>query len=390
VNRPLNIVHILGSAYAGDWAFAPLKLLAQAGHRVSAVCPSQGPLVERLVQAGIPVDVIPFPRRMRYLGEDWRCVQELCWLFRRRRTQVVHLHLVPANLYGRLAAWFARVPVRVTQWPGPMPLETRIGRWLEMSTAWMDRAIIASSVATRQIYETCHYPQRRIRLIYYGISLEPFDPALDGSSIRREFHVADKELVIALIAYIQPPPRDPRFGGVSNKGHEVLIQAAREVCNKHKEVKFLIVGDSLYPHSADAFKRSLKDRVHELGLDDAIIFTGFRSDIPSILAAIDIAAVPSQSENVGGAVEPLLMEKLVVASNVGGLPDVVIDGETGFLVPPRDPHALAQAMLRALALPPDVRRRMGQRGRKMAQDLFDLRKTVAQTESLYYELLTGD
>jgi glycosyltransferase involved in cell wall biosynthesis len=268
-----------------------------------------------------------------------------------------------------------------------MPLETSVGRFLEMSTVWMDRAIIASSTATRRIYERYWHTRGKCRLIHYGLPLGRFDPTLDGSAIRQEFHIGEKEQVVALIAYIEPPPKHPRFGGISNKGHEIFIQAAREIRRSRQQVKFLIVGDYLYPDRSEDFKRYLQNMVHQADLDEHIIFTGYRSDVPQIIAMTDIVVVPSQSENMGGAVEPLLMEKPVVASNVGGLPDVVIDGKTGFLVPPRDPKALADAVLRLLALPSATRREMGRRGRKIMQSLVCLQETVRKTESLYYELL---
>ena len=387
MKRFLNIVHVFGSAFAGDWAFYPLQLLKEEGHQVAAVCLGEGPLIGRLHQKGIPAYAVPPPPRLRHLRRGWRCIRALFHLFQQQQAQVAHFHLVPANLYGRIAAWIAHVPVRVTQWPGPMPLETPVGRFLELSTVWMDSAVIASSTATKRIYEHYRHTRGKVRLIYYGFPLEPFDPMIEACNVRQEFHIEDKDQVVALVAYMDPPPKDRRFRGISNKGHEIFIQAARKVKDAKRGVKFLIVGDSLYAHAADEFKKYLREMVHRLELDDTVIFTGYRSDIPDILAATDVVAVPSQSENVGGAVEPLLMEKPVVASNVGGLPDVVIDEETGFLVPPRDPHALAEAILRMLARPPAARRAMGQRGREIVQHLFDLKRTVAQTESLYYQLL---
>jgi len=99
-----------------------------------------------------------------------------------------------------------------------------------------------------------------------------------------------------------------------------------------------------------------------------------------------VAAVPSLSENVGGAVEPLLMERPVVASAVGGLPDVVRDGETGYLVPPRDPGALADALLHTLTLPAAARRAMGRRGRAIVQELFDINRVALNEERIFYQL----
>jgi glycosyltransferase involved in cell wall biosynthesis len=391
--KPLHIVHVVGSAYAGDWAFYPLKILKEAGHQVLLVCPTDGPLPQRVQREGISVHVLPFPARLRRVIEASRCIRQLTRLLRLYRADVVHNHLVPANIWGRIAAWIACVPVRVTQWPGPFHLEIPISRRIEIATAWMDNGIIAASSATRRIYERYWYTRHKVHLIYYGFPFERFDPTIDGSVVRREFGIRPEDSVVTLVAYMYSPlpeeqlPGIRTFDGLGLKGHEILIQAAAEVKKHSSSVRFLIVGDALMPGEAERYKRRLHQLVSDLGLGDTVIFTGKRADIPWVLSASDVVAVPSLSENVGGAVEPLLMEKPVVASDVGGLPDVVIDGETGFLVPPRDPQALAEGILRLLALPPMRRREMGQQGRKIVHDLFDLSRTVAQTENLYYELM---
>ncbi|MDW8213859.1 MAG: glycosyltransferase family 4 protein [Roseiflexaceae bacterium] len=264
-----------------------------------------------------------------------------------------------------------------------------------MALARLDSAIIASSTATQRIYEARGVMRGRIRLIYYGFPFEPFNPAIDGSPIRHEFGIAPDAPLVTMIAYLYSPLKERSlrglnvFGGLGLKGHEILIAAAARVREANPDVRFLIVGDALVPGEAEQYKRRLHQMVADLGLQQTVIFAGKRTDIPAILAASDVAAVPSLSENVGGAVEPLLMERPVVASAVGGLPDVVRDGETGYLVPPRDPEALAQALLRILSLSPVARREMGRKGRAIVQELFDLRTTVRQTEQLYYDILNA-
>lgn len=393
MSRSLRIVHIVGSAFAGGWAFHPLCRLRDAGHRVYLICPEDGPLPERTRAAGIPTRIIPFPRRIRHVHTAAAYVARVAAWLRREQIDVVHNHLAPANVWGRLAAFAAGVPVRLTQWPGPLPLEIPISRRIEMALARLDSAIIASSAATQRIYEACGVMRDRIRLIYYGFPFEPFDPTIDGSPIRREFGIAPDAPLVTMIAYMYSPLKERSlrglnvFGGIGLKGHEILIAAAARVREANPDVRFLIVGDALVPGEAEQYKRRLYQMVADLGLQQTVIFAGKRADVPAILAASDVAAVPSLSENVGGAVEPLLMERPVVASAVGGLPDVVRDGETGCLVPPRDPEALAKALLHVLSLPPVARREMGRRGRAIVQELFDLRTTVRQTEQLYYDIL---
>lgn len=392
--NPLSILHVVASPYAGDWAFYPLKLLKERGHRVTLICPSNGPLPQRTRHEGIAVHLVPFPRRLRRVGEALEYCRQLGEILRAEKVDVVHNHLTPANIWGRLAAKLAGVPVRVTQWPGPMALELSVSRRVELATVWMDNGIIAASTATQRIFQKYWHTRKKVHLIYYGFPFDRFDPNLDGSHIRQEFGIASDAPLISLIAYMYSPMPEKQlsglrqFGGIGLKGHEILIQAAAYVKEQCPQARFLIVGDALVPGEAERYKAKLFQMTADLGLQDTVIFAGKRSDIPSILSASDMVAVPSLSENVGGAVEPLLMEKPVVASNVGGLPDVVLDGKTGFLVPPRDPVALAAAILRMIRLPAATRCQMGQAGRAIVRELFDLEKTVAQTEALYYRLLS--
>lgn len=388
MRQPLRITHVFGNAYAGDWAFYPLKFWKEGGHHVTAICPTDGPLVGRLRQEGIEVYIVPFPRRLRHLGDGWRCLRQFALVFRELHSDIAHFHLVPANLWGRIGAWLARVPVRITQWPGPLPLELPISLYLELATVWMDQAIIASCISTQRIYEQYWHTRHKIHLIYYGFPLSRFLSRVDGKAVRHEFGIGLDAPVVAMAAYMYPPLREKRFRGIGIKGHEILIQAAREVSLINPDVRFLIVGDELIPRTAGTYKTKLVNMVRELGLEKTVIFAGYRPDVPSILAGADVIAVPSISENVGGAVEPLLMGKPVIASNVGGLPDVVIDNETGYLVSPGDHHALAQAIIRMLALSPEQRQQMGKRGQVIVANLFDINKTARQQESLYYQLLT--
>src|SRR5581483_5505065 len=120
---------------------------------------------------------------------------------------------------------------------------------------------------------------------------------------------------------------------------------------------------------------------------DRILFTGHRTDIPSIYADLDVAVHPSLSENCGGAVESLAAGRPTVATAVGGLPDVVIDGETGWLVPPRNPERLAAAILEALENRDEARRRAAA-GQALVRKLFDVRRTGREIASIYAQVLS--
>jgi glycosyltransferase involved in cell wall biosynthesis len=384
MGAPLTILYITGYG-AHEWALHTPRFLAQRGHRVALACPSDSPMERMARQAGMDVHVWKAPLRLTETRSIAGAVNALYRLFRRQRPDVVVSYALPISLWARLAARLAGVPVRLFKPPSLWDLELPYYRIAEYSTAWMDSAILASSRALVRYYRRVPLMRTPVMLSYYGFPLERFDPSLDGGGIRHEFGIPSTAPVVTLVAHLIPPIRrfDPHYG---IKGHEVLIRAARDVVARLPETRFLIVGAEPEGAAQGAYEARLKQLARDHRVDHHIIFTGKRTDIPAILAASDVAAVPSLSENVGGAVEPLLMERPVVASAVGGLPDVVRDGETGYLIPPRDPGALADALLHTLTLPAAARRAMGRRGRAIVQELFDINCVALTEERIFYHL----
>ena len=389
----MRIVEIVGNAYAGGWMTTILAGLKTRGHAMALVLPEEGPLADRARAMDVPVYILPFPARIRNLRQIAAYTATLAAWLRTWRADVVHMHLFPGALWGRLAAWRAQVPVRATQWPGPAPLEFSTVRKIEAATAWMDTALIGGCEWVAQYYRDRLLTRNKAFCVHYPFDMSPFDPTLDGAPIREEFGIPRNALVISLIAYMYPPlpagdvKKAPHLGGGGIKGHETLLRAASKVLNTHPNAYFLIVGDGLRPDQQISYPTLLRRMAGDSGLGDRVIFTGLRKDIARILAATDIPVVPSLTENLGGAVEPLLMEKPVVASRVGGLPDVVKDGETGFLVPARDPDALADAILRLADLPLATRRDWGRRGRALTLELCGPDPCVNALEEIFQSQL---
>ena len=147
------------------------------------------------------------------------------------------------------------------------------------------------------------------------------------------------------------------------------------------DVRFLLVGDG-WGAEGERYRGELLEQVRESGLDDEIMFTGYRSDIADMLAALDVSIQCSLSENLGGTIESLLMERPTVATDVGGMPEAVRHEQTGLVVPPRDARALADAIMRLLA-DPEQARDFGRAGRRLMLQRFTLDRTVADVDALY-------
>lgn len=211
-------------------------------------------------------------------------------------------------------------------------------------------------------------PAHKLRFIPSGIST-PAAPS--GADVRSELGIAADAPLVGVVAGLRAP-----------KALDIFIRAVDELRRKHAGLRALIVGN---PDASGEDKRLL-DLMRELSLDDTLIFTGLRRDVADILAAMDVAVLSSDHEGSPLSVmEYMEAARPVVATNVGGIPDLVVDGVTGILVPPRDPTALAAA-ISGLLDDPDLRRRLGEAGRARRRSEFDISNTVRRVEDLYEEL----
>lgn len=211
-------------------------------------------------------------------------------------------------------------------------------------------------------------PAHKLRFIPSGIST-PAAPS--GADVRSELGIAADAPLVGVVAGLRAP-----------KALDIFIRAVDELRRKHAGLRALIVGN---PDASGEDKRLL-DLMRELSLDDTLIFTGLRRDVADVLAAMDVAVLSSDHEGSPLSVmEYMEAARPVVATNVGGIPDLVVDGVTGILVPPRDPTALAAA-ISGLLDDPDLRRRLGEAGRARRRSEFDISNTVRRVEDLYEEL----
>jgi glycosyltransferase involved in cell wall biosynthesis len=385
-----RVCHIAATTEGAVWVFEQLRdLRDRHGYDVSAILSGEnGGLVDKFRAAGIPIhaanfdftssaDLLSLPRK----------VVTLLRLLRRERFDIIQTHLFHSMVIGRISAWFADVPIRFSMIAGPFHLEAYTPRWIDRWTCRLDTAIIASCEYTRSLYRTIGVPARRLEVIYYGPDEKKFDPvATTPADLRGQFGWPRDTPLIGMVAYFYPELPDSRWTppvlhGRSVKSQEDLIRASPTILHKWPQAKILLIGSGWEDGGRD-YMRRMQELVAELELEQSVFFIGFRNDVPNILRALDAAVQPSLSENLGGTIESLLMECPTVATRVGGMTDSVIDGQTGILVPPSDPEALAQGILKILDDPISARR-YAAAGRQRMLDKFTLRRTVDDLALLY-------
>jgi glycosyltransferase involved in cell wall biosynthesis len=364
----VRIVHlVIGGDVAGGQAIA--LRLAQAAcerdHDVAFVAPEPGPFVDRVRADGIPVHLLSV-RRTYQVGKAVR----LARLLHREQADVLHTHtLAAANVLGRVSARLAGVPVishlhienlfrRATR-----PLLRR----LDNTTARLCARLVAVSEDTRRAYERQGYPEHRIEVVLNGVELDARGAAAD---LRSELGI---------------PPGAPLVGEVARlcdvKGQRELIEAIASV----PEARLVLVGADL--ERDGAFEAELRREADRLGVRDRVVFAGRRDDVGGLLGQLDVVALPSWTEGLPLVLlEAMARGRAVVATSVGGTPEAVTDGETGLLVPPRDPEALAQAIRRLLA-DPDLRGRLGDAGRRRVAERFSADAMCRRVLELYDEVV---
>lgn len=303
---------------------------------------------------------------------DVGAIPRLVRIMRAGKFDVVHTHMFASNFLGRAAAILAGVPVIVST----VQLIAEREKWWEI---FLDRALqfktdmmVTSSEAVRRSFIRRGIREDKIVTIYNGIDFSKFD-SIDRvearNKIRLEFGLDDSTFLVGTIA---------RLRRVKGLGH--LIEAAKQIVENVPDVRFLIVGDG--PQKA-----GLEYKVKQLDLSPRFIFAGTRGDVPAILSALDLFVLPSLSEALGIAViEALVMRVPVVATKVGGVPEIVKSGETGLLVSPKDPLGLGEAIAymhsnrdRAIA--------MAQAGERRVREMFEIGYLARKQVELYEMLL---
>lgn len=235
-------------------------------------------------------------------------------------------------------------------------------------------AIAISSVIKNNLLKTTSLNEEKIEIIYNGVDLHKFDPnKSDREKLRKELGIEEGEILIGMTGRFSP-----------GKGHEEFLYSANELNKKYNNLKFVIVGEA--SRGEDEYVKSIKLQADDYKLNN-MFFIGFRSDIPDVLAAMDIFVFPSHAEAFGIAlIEAMAMEKPSVCANSDGVLDIAIDNETGYLFKVKDGDDLTKK-LSTLILDSNKRKTFGLNAQKRVADIFEIEKITNRTIKHYLELI---
>jgi glycosyltransferase involved in cell wall biosynthesis len=381
--RKLKVCHIVASAEGGRWMVEQLRDLRDVyGCEVLAVVGGEtGGLIDSLRANNIPyhVENFNFGSVRSILNLPFTILRQ-ARLFRRERVDVVQSHLFFSMVITRFAGWLADVPVRLSMYASPFHLQAPLSFWIDRATCWMDSMLIPTCQLTMDLCREMGVKDDKMAMIYYGPDERRFDPEkFETARIREEYGWPSDTPLIGQIAffYAKLPrsrwiPEEMHERGC--KGFDDTVRAAPYILEEIPNAKILLVG-SAWGEPGQEHLDYIKGLVRSLGLEDSVIFTGYRADANEVLKALDVAVQASLVECLGGTIEALLMERPTVATRVGGMVDTVRDGETGILVEPSNPRDLARGIVQMLRSG-EQGNAMGRAGRKLMLERFTLRSTA--------------
>jgi len=362
---PVRVVELLATGTNGgaqEHVYSLVSRMDPANYDIRIVSLSHGSSVRRLEKAGFDVSVIDEP-------DDRIAVQKLAALLAEMEPEVMHNHMYRAEVVGTRAALMlgelgCRRPAIISTVHSSRVrcVDDRVA--LRQLTPLMDRLIVVSRAIEQKIAEEGRIGAP-ISLIYNGVDLQRYNHQQPCCTLHGEYSIPENSPIVGVVARLE-----------AEKGHRVLLDAWPAVLAEHPEAWLLIVGEG-------SERNSLEAQAAQLGIAAQVVFTGRREDVPAVTAALDIAVLPSYREAQGLSVlEAMALSRPVIASNVGGIPEMIEDGVTGLLVPPGIPGALAGAINLLLSDHPRADM-LAKRGHDLVHDRFCIELMASQIEAIY-------
>jgi len=380
---PIRVLHVCTIVLTAQAFVAPIvRFLAGRGYDVAVACSNDtaadGPgLSDDRDVVGCPFYPVPIPRAIRPF-QDIRAIWHLYKLIRHLKPDIVHTQTSKAGIVGRLAARLAGTPIIIHTAHAfpfhaytPAPLRwayVAIERWV---AGWTDLLMVdTESVRADGLRHRIVRDPDRIVTVPMGVDLSKFSPSLqEPDNLRKSFGCEQHHLVVGTVARLVP-----------DKGLECFLRMAAVIRTKRSDVRFVVVGDG-------PLRRSLEQLTDSLSLQDTVVFTGHRTDVPALMQVMDLFVLPTRREGFGVVfAEAMAMGKATVGSRIGPVAEVVEDGITGYLVSPDAPEEFS---LRALELLNDdgKRRTFGEAGRRRVEARFSQAQMCEMIEQHYQRLL---
>ncbi|MFZ5596404.1 MAG: glycosyltransferase [Bacillota bacterium] len=371
--KRIRVLHVIGGGEFGGAERHILNLATAMNSdmvEVYVCCLFADPFVKVAREAGIRSYSIPMRHKL-----DFGIVTKLRDLIAREKIDIVHTHGVRANLVGRIAARMAGVDVVVTTVHSllaqdyPRLFSRLVNTFIEWVSRGMTTHFIAVSGGLQKALIQQGIPEKRITVIYNGLNPELFNKSGSTGKWRKKAGFSPGVSLVAIVGRLHPV-----------KGHRYFLKSASEILKERTDVHFLVVGSG--PE-----KEGLEQYTRQLGISEHVTFTGFVSDVSELMPDLNLLIVPSLWEGFGlTALEAMAVGVPVVATSVGGLPEIVEHGTTGLLVPPADEDGLTRGICWMLDHPQEAEEMAAAAG-QIVEQKFTAAAMAARTMELYRKLL---
>ncbi len=337
------------------------RMLQDAGMAQVLVCPSGSPLAQRARESGIPLYETSLRGEFNILAA--RRLRRLC---AERQIAIIHCHDAHAHSIARMVAGKTAPQIVVSR-----RVDFAISKGWLSRRKYLDSRIhyLAISNGVRDVLIEGGVDPDRIHLVPSGVDADRFDESVGSDALREEFNLAPDAPVIGTIGSL-----------VDHKGHCYLVDAAPKIREAFSDAQFFIVGDG-------PLRPEIETQIARLGLDDAFYLPGFRSDLETFLKGFDVFALPSHLEGLcTSLVDAMLFRLPAVGCRTGGVPDLIIDGETGLLVESKNPDALAAAIIRLLQ-DSNLAKALADKAHAHAIQGFTMQSMARKTMDAYRDIL---
>ncbi|MEJ2076415.1 MAG: glycosyltransferase [Acidobacteriota bacterium] len=326
------------------------------GWGILLAAPAESPLAARAAATGI--DIVPFQQRAELSPQ---ALLRLLGILRGNQVDILHFNTPTPIIVGGAAARLRKIPVVVASRRVNFPLKTRLSA--VKYNLLLDRVFTVSVSILKTLVQGGVKPML-VETIYEGVDLDWID------SLTTDFRLPRKPgIVLGTVAHLSP-----------EKGHRTLLEAARLLTERGLVFHLVLVGEG-------RLRPTLERIAQQFGLEDRVTFTGFRADSEALMRQFDVFCLPSLSEGLSSAIlAAMASAQPVVSTRVGGIPELVREDETGYLVSPDAPEQLAAALAR-LIVDESLRRRLGRAGRKRVEAHFTLCNKLDASETAYRRLL---
>ncbi len=345
-----------------------LERLDRKKYKPFLICPTYGNFTKKVELLGIETSLLKTGSLKNInIFSFMATIRKLFKFIKQNEIDLIHTDAPRQTFYAGIAARWAKIPlvrhVRVS--------EPEIKRY-DRTLTFLAHKVIAVSKAVEKRLEKAAPKSKKIIVIYNGINLADYGQQHPKEKLKKELGIDQDNILIGTASQLIP-----------SKGHGILVEAAAQVIEIVPEAKFLIVGNG-----NEIYRQELLNLSKELGIENNVVFAGFREDIPPLINLMDIVVLPStHPEGLSRLLlEAMASSKPMIASAVGGNLESVEDGTTGLIVNPGDVDSLSRAILK-LVQDEKLRNQMGAAGRRRSEKLFNIDQNVARIERVYEELL---